>query len=283
VSDLARFLAVVLVGVGTGILSGMFGVGGAIISTPAVRALGATPLEAVGSTLPSIIPSSISGTWRYHRDGLVQWHVVVWTASFGVFAAVGGALLTDVIPGDGHPLMLATAALVAFTAYRLGRPVPTVELAVDGTRPGGPDVAPPTQLPTQLPTQPGPQPVRTERWRLGVVGVAAGGLSGLLGIGGGILMVPAFVSWIRLPLKAAIATSLACVGILAIPGTITHAYLGHIDWYYALPLCIGVVPGAQIGAHLAIRSSDRALRVSVATVLGTISVIYGISELRALF
>ena len=48
-------------------------------------------------------------------------------------------------------------------------------------------------------------------------------LSGLLGIGGGILMVPAFSAWVGLPLKETIATSLACVGVFAVPGTITHA------------------------------------------------------------
>ena len=95
-------------------------------------------------------------------------------------------------------------------------------------------------------------------------------------------MVPAFTTWMRLPLKAAVATSLACVGVLAIPSMITHAFLGHIDWDYALPLSIGVIPGAQIGAHLAIRSTDRTLRISVATVLGVIAIVYFTGELVSL-
>ena len=82
-----------------------------------------------------------------------------------------------------------------------------------------------------------------EWWRLGAIGLTAGLLSGLLGIGGGILMVPAFVGWVRLPIKEAVGCSLACVGILAVPGTITHALLGHIDWAFALPLCVAVIPG----------------------------------------
>ena len=87
----------------TGVLSGMFGVGGAVVSTPAIRALGATPLEAVGCTLPSIIPSAISGTLRYQREGLIHCRVVLWTASSAACAAVGGALLTDVVPGRRPP------------------------------------------------------------------------------------------------------------------------------------------------------------------------------------
>jgi uncharacterized membrane protein YfcA len=58
--------------------------------------------------------------------------------------------------------------------------------------------------------------------------------------------------------------------------------LGHIDWAFAIPLSVAVIPGAWIGAHLAVRSSDRALRLSVAGVLGAISVIYGVGELLAL-
>ena len=95
-------------------------------------------------------------------------------------------------------------------------------------------------------------------------------------------MVPAFVGWVRLPIKEAVGCSLACVGILAIPGTITHQVLGHIDWAFALPLCIAVIPGARVGAHLAIRSSDRGLRLSVAFVLGTIAIVYAVGELIAL-
>src|SRR3954463_16316063 len=107
-----------LVGVATGVLSGMFGIGGAVISTPAIRALGATALEAVGSTIPSILPSSISGSLRYRRDHLILGRIVLWTTAFGVPASVVGSRLSDAVPGNGHLLMIATALLVAYTAYR---------------------------------------------------------------------------------------------------------------------------------------------------------------------
>ena len=267
-SDAVVIILTTLVGVATGVLSGMFGVGGAIISTPAIRALGASPLDAVGSTLPSILPSAVSGTIRYAREGLVLVRVAVITSLAGVAASVGGALLSDTVPGGGHALMLITAALVAFTAYRLGRPALVSAPAY-------------AESDAEM-AEPHEGPVRDEAWRLAVIGLGAGGLSGLLGIGGGILMVPAFTSWARVPIKQALATSLACVGVLAIPGTITHAALGHIDWMFALPLCVGVIPGAQIGAHLTIQSSDRTLRLLVGGVLGGIAVAYAIGEVLAL-
>ena len=264
-----------VVGFGTGVLSGMFGIGGAVASTPAIRVLGATPLDAVGSTIPSVIPSAVTGVWRYGRERLVDWRIVAWTSGIGVVATVGGALLTDVVPGNGHPLMILTAGLVGFSAFRLSRPVaapePEAVVATEGITDAAPGLAH---------VEEGRE--RAEPWRLLLIGVAAGGLSGLLGIGGGVLMVPAFTAWVRIPIKSALATSLACVGVLAVPGLITHAALGHINWLYALPLCVGVVPGARLGAHLTIRSEDHTLRVLVGVVLGVIAVAYAVGETLAL-
>jgi uncharacterized protein len=247
----------VLVGVATGVLSGMFGIGGAVVSTPALRALGATALQAIGSTLPSILPSSVSGSLRYHRENFIVLRVVLLTAVLGIPASVIGSRLSDAVPGNGHVLMILTAALVAYTGYR-------------------------TAFPTVRTLERSDQPRAVEWWRLTIIGIAAGALSGLLGIGGGILMVPAFSAWIGLPLRQAIATSLACVGIFAIPGTLTHWYLGHIDWTFAGALAVGVIPGARIGAHFTINANDRLLRYSVGSTLGVIAVIYGVGEMLAL-
>ncbi|HMF83132.1 MAG TPA: sulfite exporter TauE/SafE family protein [Acidimicrobiia bacterium] len=278
-------------GVATGVLSGMFGVGGAVVSTPAIRALGATPLEAVGSTLPSIVPSAVSGSLRYRREGLIVGRVARWTLAAGLAATVGGALLAGTVPGGGHLLMLITAALLAFTAYRLGaapRSAPAREpapAAIDFEDPVGDLATPPVDIARAHDPEPdrsSPAARRDEVWRLGLIGLAAGGVSGLLGIGGGVLLVPAFASWVRLTVKESVATSLLCVGALAIPGMITHAVLGNIDWAFAIPLAIAVIPGAQLGAHLAIRSSERGLRLTVAIGLGSIAIVYGVGEIVAL-
>src|SRR5438132_2416029 len=117
----ARDALTLVAGVVTGVLSGAFGVGGAVISTPAVRALGASALLAVGTTLPSIFPSALTGTVRYTREHLVDWSIVIWTAPYGLVAAVGGSLLSHAVPGHGHVLMLLTAGLIGFTALRMVR------------------------------------------------------------------------------------------------------------------------------------------------------------------
>lgn len=278
-----RDLLTIVAGIGTGVLSAAFGVGGAVVSTPAVRALGASAAMAVGTTLPSILPSALAGTARYAREGLIRWETVRWTAPFGVVASVGGSLLSRVIPGDGHWLMVLTALLLGFTAWRMRTPprpqsspatvvadagslaaVETDEAVAGASSAARADGVPPPKL------------------MLGLIGAGSGMLSGLLGVGGGIVMVPAFSEIARLPLKESIATSLACVGLFAIPGTITHALLGGIDWRFALLLAVGVVPGARLGAVAAIRAGDRRLRIAVAAFLGAVSLLYLAGELAAI-
>lgn len=254
-----RDVLTVIAGVVTGIMSGAFGVGGAVVSTPAIRLLGASAFIAVGSTIPSVLPSALTGTWHYAQEKLIEWRVVAWTAPAGIVAAVGGSLLSQVVPGEGHVLMLMTAALLAITAVRMARPsLRATEVVPRDQRNDGPLV-------------------------LGAIGASAGLLSGLLGVGGGVILVPAFAEVARIPLKSAIGTSLACVGLFALPSTITHAALGDIDWSFAIWLTIGVIPGARIGSTLAIKASDRRLRRSVAWFLGVIAAVYAAGEVIALF
>ncbi|MGZ4796500.1 MAG: sulfite exporter TauE/SafE family protein [Acidimicrobiia bacterium] len=253
-SDPVVVVLVLVAGFFTGVLSGMFGVGGAVISTPAVLLLGATPLQAVGSTLPSIIPGAVSGTHRYATEGLVDRRIAWRTGLAGMAFAAVGAVVSDVIPGRGHVQMVLTAGLMAFTAYRIG-----------------------TDTEREVPLA--HHEMRTDWPLLIVIGALAGMLSGFLGVGGGILIVPAFTGWVGLPLKGAIATSLVCVGMICVPGSIAHQLLGNIDWLFAIPLIVSAVPGARVGAHLAIRASDRTLRLTVASVLGVIAVVYGTVEL----
>ncbi len=181
-----------------------------------------------------------------------------------------GSLAAEHVPGDGHLLQLLTAALLLLSSYRMGRaapPVPSDEPLAE----------------TDAPEAPASPPEGSDSaGRCAAIGVVAGGLSGLLGIGGGVIMVPAFVHFVRMEVKAAIATSLVCVGLFAVPGAITHSLLGHVDWRVAAALIVGVIPGARVGAGLAIRATDRRLRVTVATFLAITAVVYATGEILAL-
>jgi uncharacterized membrane protein YfcA len=232
-----------------------------VLSTPGIRALGVAPLVAVGSTLPSVLPSAISGSLRYHREQLIDWRAVRLTLPTGLVAAIAGAALSDVVPGHGHVLMVVTAALLAFTAYRMYTSARRSQKT--------------TNADEEAPEKQGPL-------SFALVGTMAGLLSGLLGIGGGVIMVPAFHSIAGMKVKAAIATSLVCVAGFAVPGTITHAIKGNIDWRVAAALTLFVIPGARIGSALTVRSNDVRLRLAVALFLGVISIIYAAGELAAL-
>jgi len=112
-----------------------------------------------------------------------------------------------------------------------------------------------------------------------MIGFGAGVVSGLLGIGGGLIMVPLLAGWCGMPLKRALGTSLLTIWALVIPGTIVHAFLGNIDWWVALFLTIGAVPGARLGAILALGTGERTLRTVVGSGLFVIAVVYAAAQL----
>ena len=269
-----RDVLTVVLGLATGVLSGLFGVGGGVISQPGMRLLGLGPLAVIGTALPVIIPGAASGARRYVREGLIRWPAVVATVPVGLVAAVVGSLASEHVPGEGHLLQLMTAGLLGLSSYRMGRVAPPLapdEPLAETDAPEAPDgTAGPVLADAELVP------------RYAGIGAIAGLLSGLLGIGGGVIMVPAFVQLAGIEVKAAIATSLVCVGAFAVPGTITHAFEGHVDWRVVIALVVGVIPGARLGAALTIRATDRRLRIIVASFLGCTAVLYAVGEINAL-
>jgi uncharacterized membrane protein YfcA len=246
-----QFVLGIFVGFGAGVLSGMFGVGGGVVTTPAVDVLlGGTPIEAVATPLPVIFPTSLVGAATYAKAGEVSLRAARWAAPPGVIAAIAGAYATDSV--NAHWLLLVTAVLMAWTGYSVMR----------GRRPRTPWVK-----------------GETPGWKYGTIGVVAGFVSGLLGVGGGIVMVPAFTVWVGMPLRRALGTSLVVIVVLAVPGTIVHWVLGHIDWVIFLSLTIGVIPGARLGARIALGVRERTLRMLVGVFLISVALLYGIREL----
>jgi uncharacterized protein len=248
----------VVVGFVSGVLSGLFGVGGGIVMTPGIQVLlGAQPIVALATPLPAILPTALTGAYTYHRAGQMDVRAAAWMAGPGIVAAVGGAALTDVI--DAHVLLVITAALLAWQAVDILR----------GARAG-----------TQGTVDEGAADSAPSRFLL--IGLAAGLVSGLLGIGGGLIMVPLMVGWLGMPLKRALGTSLLTIVALVIPGTLVHLVLGHIDWAIFLVVTLGAVPGARIGASLALGTRERALRLMVGSFLLLVALLYGAAELVAL-
>ncbi len=93
-----------------------------------------------------------------------------------------------------------------------------------------------------------------------LVGLAAGLLSGLFGIGGGTIIVPALALWLGMPQRLAAGTSVAAILPTAIVGATTYGVQGNVDWIAAACLAIGIVVGAQLGSYLLAKAPVSALQ-----------------------
>ncbi|HEY7401217.1 MAG TPA: sulfite exporter TauE/SafE family protein [Actinomycetota bacterium] len=240
----------VLIGFVSGVLSGLFGVGGGIVMTPGIQViLGAPPIVALATPLPAILPTAATGALTYGRSGELDVRAALWMAVPGVAAAAAGAALTDVI--DTHLLLVATAVLLAYQSVGILRgrdaPRPATERIIPAATYAG-------------------------------IGILAGFVSGLLGIGGGAVIVPFLAGILGTPLKRALGTSLLAIVVLVVPGTLVHAALGHIDWAIFAAVVVGAVPGARIGAKIALGARERTLRMLVGSFLLLVSLAYGIDE-----
>lgn len=236
--------------------------GGALLATPLIRLLGTSPYLAVGTTVPAILPSTITGAWTYYKAGLVDRRAALWIAAGGSAAAFAGAKSTRLF--DGHVLMFMTAALLFVLALRL-IPEPANSEGSDAS--GAPGAYRKTGPPVA---------------GLLTLGVISGFFSGLLGIGGGFMMVPVMIRFLRFEVKVALGTSLMVISVTVIPNIIGHTLDGNIDWRKALLLAIGVIPGARLGAKLAIKAKERSLRRTLAVVLAIVAIAYAALELIAL-
>jgi uncharacterized protein len=250
VTPLEAFLTA-LVGLAAGILSGLFGVGGGIVMTPGLTAFaGIAPILAVATPLPVILPTAAVGAFTYQRAGEVDLRAATWISLTGSAASAVGALLTEVV--NARLLLVATAALLGWQSLQILRGRSRASTVEERPIPA---------------------------WTLALVGVAAGLLSGLLGIGGGLVIVPALAGMLGLPLKRALGTSLVAVVVLVIPGTIVHAALGNIDWLAALFLVLGSLPGARLGATVALGAKEHTLRLMVGSFLALVAVVYGVQQI----
>jgi len=213
-------------GLAVGFLAGLFGKGGSAIATPLLAALGVPAIVALAAPLPATVPSTLVASAAYWRARLLDREVVVWSIGVGVPTTIAGALATRWV--SGGLLVSITDVVVAALGLRFllfpGDPVEVV--------------------------------ARLSRYRLRLIIVAAvaGVASGLLANSGGFLLAPLYVAVLRRPLKTSFACSLAVAAALAVPGTIAHAALGHIDWTVVGVFGACSVPSSYVGARTALRT-----------------------------
>jgi len=242
-------LAASMIGVAVGFLGGLLGKGGSAIATPLLHAVGVPAIVAIAAPLPATIPSTLAASTVYWRERLIDWHVVRWSIGFGVPATVAGSIATRWI--DGSVLVTATDLILVALGLRLAvaahRPERPPVLAAAGA-----DINPNAGV---------------TRGALAAVAVSVGVIAGLLANSGGFLLAPLYIAVLRMPVKKALATSLAVSAVLAIPGTIVHASLGHLDWTLVAVFAASSVPLSLLGARVALRTDPARLERLYGTVL----------------
>lgn len=102
--------------------------------------------------------------------------------------------------------------------------------------------------------------IRVSWWQFTVIGLLAGFLSGLFGIGGGTIIVPAFVLWLGMQHRLAAGTSVAAILPMAVSGSMSYAVQGNVDWTAAIILAVGIILGAQVGSLLLVKLPVRAIQ-----------------------
>ncbi len=263
----AEFLFAALLGLASGFTSGAFGIGGGAVTTPAIRLLLMQSSDiALGTPLPIVIPSAAVGGFNYWRAGKIVPRVVGYCALFGFFGTALGSFLTSLI--DTRYIMILTSFLLIYLAER------TFSSALGRDRKAGGEEAerrPRRQGYCDRPT-----------WMLAGIGFCAGFFSGFLGVGGGIILVPAFFFLLRLEVKECLGNSLVVIAILAIPGSVIHSLLGHVDWIIALAMVLGVIPGSYAGSFFALRARNRRVLALFAVLLTAIGIIFLCKEVRGL-
>src|SRR5918999_884696 len=200
-SQLAGFALAVLIGVALGMLGG----GGSILTVPVfVYVMGVDPKDAIAMSLPVVGATSLVGAVGHWRVGNVDGRAVAAFAPLAMLGAIGGAWLSTHVSGTLQLLVLGVVMLAAGALM---------------LRDAGPD--------EDAPSPPASGPRYTI---LAGAGLGVGILTGLVGVGGGFLIVPALVLLVGLPMRCAVGTSLLVIGLSTMTALAAYQGQATISW-----------------------------------------------------
>ena len=247
----------VLLGVGlaVGFVSGMFGVGGGFLMTPFLIFLGIAPGVAVASVASHITASSLSGALSYWRRRAVDIQMVAVLLAGGLLGTWSGVWIFTKALGQ-LDLLIGFSYLIMLTAVGAFMLLESIRSMLRKRQNKPPMLRRPGAhtwvhgLPLKL---------RFKRSRIyvsiipvWVIGYSIGVIGAVMGIGGGFLLVPMLIYFLRMPTATVIGTAAALTTVTMAVATVMHALTNHlVDAILALILMIGGVVGAQFGARAA--------------------------------
>lgn len=216
--SLVALVLATLIGASLGLLGG----GGSILTVPTfVYVLGFAAKPAIAMTLPVVGTASLVGAVGHWRAGNVNLRQALLFGAVTMAGAFAGAKLSVLVSGGLQLAILAIVMLAAATAM---------------LRPAASETAPPTGG-------------TRHQVMLGLVGIAVGLLTGLVGVGGGFLIVPALVVLARVPMKHAVGTSLVVIAMNSAAGFAGLAGEVEIPWRFLAGFTAAAVVGILAGTH----------------------------------
>ncbi len=253
-----------LVGVGSvtaGLLGALTGLGGGIVIVPMLTLLFHVDIRyAIGASLVSVIATSSGAAAAYVREGYTNIRVGMLLE----VATTTGALLGAFIAGyvSTGAIAVIFGLILLYSAWRSTRPL---QEHVDAE----PDPwSRRLRLASTYPSATGKRAYTVHRVPFGfVMMIGAGIISGLLGIGSGAVKVLAMDQAMRLPFKVSTTTSNFMIGVTAAASAGVYLHRGYIEPGLALPVMLGVLGGALLGARLLAEASTRRLRTLFTIVL----------------
>lgn len=315
------FIIAAFIGLVIGIFSGLLGIGGGTLMVPIFRlGFGMSAISSTATSLFTIIPTSLAGLITHLKNKTCIPKIGLLCGLGGACTSPLGVYLASLSPS--WAIMLAAAAIIGYSAFsmfrkalRMPKIAPQGESAVTGkslekeaekAAQAAQEATQAARNNSQTTTQAAQEQAAQGKTTQGkttataaleepfvltakkvvqclLIGLGAGLASGYVGVGGGFIMVPLFISVLGIMMRKASGTSLIAVTILAIPGVIEQGMLGHIDYVAGIAMAIGSIPGAVIGASLIRKVPERKLRFVFGAFLLLSAVVLLFNELLPLF
>ena len=265
-------LVIVLLGVGTGVLSGIFGVGGGFLTTPLLIFYGVPPTVAAASAATQVTGASVSGVFAHSRRNGVDYQMGAVLVAGGIVGSLLGAWLFNLLAAMGQidtVISILYVVLLGTIGSIMGRESLQALLHKEGTKKRAAKRRH-HPLVSSL-------PMRWRFYRSGLyispfapllLGIVIGILTMLMGVGGGFILVPAMLYILGMSASVVVGTSLFNILFVTMAATMMHALTTKaVDIVLAAVLLLGSVVGAQLGAKIAVSVKPELLRLMLALIV----------------
>ncbi|MCC6526730.1 MAG: sulfite exporter TauE/SafE family protein [Polyangiaceae bacterium] len=265
-------LLLALVGVAAGVLGALVGIGGGVIVVPILSlGFGIDVRIAVATSLVSVIATSTAAGSVYVGSGLANMRLGMALEVTTTVGGITGGLVAVLVPVAVLQVAFGLMLVVTSVLMIIGRDAAKKSAPSGGASAvGAHGYEERGALAGAYFDQREGQPVHYRAERLAVGGsiaLLAGAVSGMLGVGGGFLKVPAMTLGMRVPIRVAAATSNFMIGVTAVTSLVVYFTRGYVHPTLAAPVALGVVAGSLAGSRLAQTVHPKALRYVLAVVL----------------